>query len=1327
MPIDDGRLIAAKRAYRSAKEEGNRQEEARWANVTGDILKSRGEYVEALRWFRIDYEISVEYLPQKHLLPTCQALGEVYLRLEHFKEALYFQKKHLELAKDADDLVEQQRASTQLGRTYHEMLLRDEDDHDAVRNAKKYFKSAMKLAQTLKENPPNHKCSFLKEYIDAHNNIGMLEHELDNFEEAKKILNRGLEICDEEEVAEDDDGRSRLHNNLGTVYMELRVWDKAREHIEKDIMICKRIGHCQGEAKGYINLGVLHYKVQKYEEAILCYDKALRLAKSMEDEHGLVEQIHENIETAKNAKEVLEELKKEDQNLKKLTRNMGSAKGTSLERKCLRQQNASLDILIEKSRLICAWRKHLEFAKRKKRIASELYDKEKQGDTYLTIGESYQQLRNFKKSIKWYTKSLEMFKSIGNVEGQALAKVNIGNALDSDGDSKGALDAFEEGYRISREANLLSVQLSALQNMHYCHMIRFDNMEIARTLQVQIDQLKARNREFEELKEGPVCCSETDTEGDDNLSAYKSRGSYQAEMSKSTSGRANSFDCVEDLNVDVPLIFLKQSGKNSQKTKTAVLEQCTASAKPTESSPQSLTKPTSSQQTVIGRKRVRVVLSDDEADSLDEVEHRNGELHKHPAECVATSNECGFRSLLDLHFNIYDELADASKCTDSSCSMSPKTADSNGKVSKPFRTEEPAILSDFAGSGSGCDIDHSVSKGPLDKHKAFSSNLCGSVDNNDKCITFQIDEYRVRVDPCLCMVGDKLSMEALKVDLACFYYVQLPEEKRSKGLLPIIQHMKCGGRDLESFEEFDTLKEHPGEVLVEVSVDGWIQKSLMKLYIDYCKELHEAPNMKLLRRLYNSEVEDEVTASNCELQDISVTPLLNALLMRKTVAMLDFSHNLLGNGTMEKLKQIFTSSGQSYGDLTLDLHCNRFGPTALFQICECPVLFARLEVLNLSGNHLTDSCGSYLSTILENCKALYSLNIERCSITSRTIQKVADSLYAGSVLAHLSIGHNNPVSGNTLNNLLAKLSCLRSFSELNLNGLKLTKTVVDSICQLAKTKCLSQLMAGGTGIGTDGALQITEPLLSGEQESVKLDLSCCGLTSMYIHKLYSSATPIHCLLELNLGGNTLMQEGSNAISTMLINQKSSIRVLILNKCRLGLPGILQIIQALTEKNSLEELNLADNAVLDMQHLNEPKLSTLTESSPTISKPDNNQPNLSDLNPEYDQLEVADSEDEAEKVETIVSSLDDIFTSSYQRNSKYQYIQELSNAIERANNLQFLDLSDNGFSTESTETLYTSWSLGIRVGLARRHVKDQIVHFSMEGNQCCRVKPCCRKA
>ena len=103
----------------------------------------------------------------------------------------------------------------------------------------------------------------------------------------------------------------------------------------------------------------------------------------------------------------------------------------------------------------------------------------------------------------------------------------------------------------------------------------------------------------------------------------------------------------------------------------------------------------------------------------------------------------------------------------------------------------------------------------------------------------------------------------------------------------------------------------------------------------------------------------------------------------------------------------------------------------------------RLEVLNLAGNRLTDGCSSYLFTILQKCKgmcesqypvssalyvygaaetiglmclsataalclqlvtALFSLDVEQCSITSRTVQKMADALHEGSVLSHLSIG-----------------------------------------------------------------------------------------------------------------------------------------------------------------------------------------------------------------------------------------------------------------------------------------------------------------------------------
>ncbi|XP_012086072.1 protein TONSOKU isoform X2 [Jatropha curcas] len=1310
MGKEDGQLSAAKRAYRSAKEVGNRQEEARWANVIGDILKNRGEYVQAIKWLRIDYDISSKYLPEKHLLPTCQSLGEVYLRLHNLEQALNFQKQHLDLAKDANDIIEQQRASTQLGRTYHELFLQSNDNHCALRNAKKYFKLAMKLAQTLKENPPADKCSFLKEYIDAHNNIGMIELDLDNLVQAEKILTKGLNICDEEEVSENDDGRSRLHHNLGNVYLELREWDKAKEHIEKDIIICNRIGHCQGEAKGYINLGELHYRIQKYEKALCCYRKALELAKSMEDEDALAKQSKGNIETVKAALSIMDELKKEEQNLKKLTRNMENAIGTPHERKLLLQQCASLDCLIEKSSMIGAWNEHCRYAELKKKIATKLCDKEKIGDSFLVLGESYQKLRDFDKAIECVIKSWETYTSIGNSEGQALAKISIGNILDSIGDWLGALNAFEESYRIAVEAKFPSIQLSALENMHYSHMIRFDNAEEARRLNHEIVKLE-KQRELEMQNFARDCCSETDTDGDNHMSDILSNASDPLQISKSSSTKSK---------------FLDTSKK------------C-------------MSKRTSNQQTVVGRKRVRmVVLSDDEDEMYDEDCH------------TGSSNRCLVKDVAD-EFKKRNNMATsghkfqdlsrvASECAASSCSpvnieknncsdksLSPKIPTHTGKVFRSLSAEEVAFASDFATSGSNCDIE--ISGSLMHKHNDTPLKLHNSANDNCECIMFRIDDVLIKVDGDSFLAVDGLNIESMKVELACLYYLQLPKEKRSKGLLPIIHHMKCAGKVLESLEAIRTLKEDLRNLLIEVSVNGWVQKRLMQLYIDICNHLSEAPNMKLLKKLYISEVEDEIIVSECELQDVSITPLLNALHTHKAVAMLDLSHNLLGNGTMEKLQQFFTS-GQRYGDLALDLHCNRFGPTALFQICECPVLFTRLEVLNVSGNRLTDACGSYLSTILENCRALYSLNIERCSITSRTIQKVADALNSGLVLAQLAIGHNNPLSGNAITNLLEKLATLKSFAELNLNGLKIKRPVIDSLCQLSTKSCLSRLMLGSTGIGTDGAVQLMESLFSWSQESVKLDLSYCGLRTAYIHKLNTEDTLICGIIELNLEGNPILQEGTSALVSLLMNPQCSLKVLVLNKCQLGLTGVLQVIQALSENDNLEKLYLADNAEPEKNYMLEYN-STAKQSSDILQQNfntpessskmiapkevDSNQQVSCSVNTDCNQLEVADSEDKLIGVEA-GPEVEDSCTSSCQKDSssECQFIQDLSTAISMANHLQLLDISNNGFSNLVAEALYKAWSSRVGTGSAWKHIKDQIIHFSTEMNKCCRLKPCCRR-
>lgn len=151
-----------------------------------------------------------------------------------------------------------------------------------------------------------------------------------------------------------------------------------------------------------------------------------------------------------------------------------------------------------------------------------------------------------------------------------------------------------------------------------------------------IDELKqSKIRELEPQNMKGDCCSETDTEGDDCLSNEMSNRCSYPTKSDFCSSRSCKW---EELNDDVPLISFFHAKKISPKRKEAV---CAATCNDHKVcmavSPQSSSKASGHTQTVLGRKRVRIILSDD-----DEEEDAGVGCSKEanlPFECVATSRE----------------------------------------------------------------------------------------------------------------------------------------------------------------------------------------------------------------------------------------------------------------------------------------------------------------------------------------------------------------------------------------------------------------------------------------------------------------------------------------------------------------------------------------------------------------------------------------------------------------------------------------------------------------------------------------------------------------
>lgn len=162
---------------------------------------------------------------------------------------------------------------------------------------------------------------------------------------------------------------------------------------------------------------------------------------------------------------------------------------------------------------------------------------------------------------------------------------------------------------------------------------------LCRRLQLTIDKLKERKAQdlgAEDLARD--CCSETESEGNGSKSDGRSSASCSLDVATPRSNKPKGLagSEPEELEDDIPLISILQSRKISGKTRTTNVEKQKISSKPPVASSNSTDR-------VICRKRVRVVLSDDEGEMENGSE---GRVSKYTRESIATSDKCVFACLL---------------------------------------------------------------------------------------------------------------------------------------------------------------------------------------------------------------------------------------------------------------------------------------------------------------------------------------------------------------------------------------------------------------------------------------------------------------------------------------------------------------------------------------------------------------------------------------------------------------------------------------------------------------------------------------------------------
>lgn len=200
-------------------------------------------------------------------------------------------------------------------------------------------------------------------------------------------------------------------------------------------------------------------------------------------------------------------------------------------------------------------------------------------------------------------------------------------------------------------------------------------------------------------------CSETDSEGHVNISNDRPNACSSPEPQTSNSLRSEPLADLDVANDDVPLISFLQPGKRLSKRKQVSGKQDVD----TDQTKKDFSAVGDSQQTVVGRKRIRVILSDDESETENELGSPKGSFYNVPRQNGEVSEESMY---FDGAVNHTDNLVIQDNVEEGSCSytsLHPIKAAPNVSNCRPLSNNKAVGTAGCSKRGSQCDAGNSNS------------------------------------------------------------------------------------------------------------------------------------------------------------------------------------------------------------------------------------------------------------------------------------------------------------------------------------------------------------------------------------------------------------------------------------------------------------------------------------------------------------------------------------------------------------------------------------------------------------------------------------------
>jgi len=201
-----------------------------------------------------------------------EELGNAYIDVDKYDEALNTSFSFLKLSSRLNDSVKIGDAYNKIGNVYYHL--------GDYRHALNYYKKTLSIFDDIGTNDDK---------SGIYNNLALICYEIDSLDEALNYYTRALEIL---KVKGNESYMAIIYHNLALVYNTKKEFPKAIENQQKALIIFRKLNEEKHIANTYNNIGRTYYHQGQYEQSHLYFDSAQHLAVRIKSPYILMDNYH---------------------------------------------------------------------------------------------------------------------------------------------------------------------------------------------------------------------------------------------------------------------------------------------------------------------------------------------------------------------------------------------------------------------------------------------------------------------------------------------------------------------------------------------------------------------------------------------------------------------------------------------------------------------------------------------------------------------------------------------------------------------------------------------------------------------------------------------------------------------------------------------------------------------------------------------------------------------------------------------------------------------------------------------------------------------------